>query len=96
MCLATFGVSRIMSEITRNLRRRAPRFQIKNSDVLNVTVSKGEQASEPIDAEIVNVSVGGAKFKSITDCLACTRHCCNKPTCMPKERQEFCRSVTES
>ena len=53
-----------MSEITRNLRRRAPRFQIKNSDVLNVTVSKGEQASEPIDAEIVNVSVGGAKFKS--------------------------------
>lgn len=64
MCLATFGVSRIMSEITRNLRRRAPRFQIKNSDVLNVTVSKGEQASEPIDAEIVNVSVGGAKFKS--------------------------------
>ena len=46
-----------MSEITRNLRRRAPRFQIKNSDVLNVTVSKGEQASEPIDAEIVNVLV---------------------------------------
>ena len=64
MCLATFGVSRIMSEIMRNLRRRAPRFQIKNSDALNVTVSKGEQASEPIDAEIVNVSVGGAKFKS--------------------------------
>ena len=51
-----------MTDIISSLLSRAPRYQIKSDSDLTVTIGK-EGASDSIKAELVNISVGGAKFK---------------------------------
>ena len=53
-----------MTDMIGNLRRRAPRFRIQNTEALRVTVTKSDKSFETIHTELVNISVGGAKFKS--------------------------------
>jgi hypothetical protein len=51
-----------MTDIISTLVSRAPRYQIKNDRDLSVTIER-EDASDPIEATLVNFSVSGAKFK---------------------------------
>lgn len=53
-----------MTDMIGNLRRGAPRFRITKPEALRVTVTKNDNSFEAIQTELVNISVGGAKFKS--------------------------------
>ncbi len=51
-----------MTDIISTLLSRAPRYNIKSGSDLTVTIQK-EGASDSIEAELVNISAGGARFK---------------------------------
>jgi len=50
-----------MTDLISSLLSRAPRYEIKSDSDLTVTIEK--DASESIEAELVNISVSGAKIK---------------------------------
>jgi hypothetical protein len=67
-----------MTDIISELLSRAPRYHIKSDSDLCVTIEK-EDASDAIEAMLVNISVNGAKFKvsraiSAKEVLAVTIH----------------------
>lgn len=51
-----------MADIISTLVSRAPCYQIKSNSDLSVTIEK-EDTSDSIEATLVNISAGGAKFK---------------------------------
>ena len=51
-----------MTDIISKLLNRAPRYKIKSDSDLTVKIEK-EGASDSIEAQLVNISAGGARFK---------------------------------
>jgi hypothetical protein len=53
-----------MTDIIRILQKRDPRYEIKKGNDVAVTIRTPRGSCECVSAELVNISVGGAKFKT--------------------------------
>ncbi len=53
-----------MTDKVKPILSRAPRYEVANQERLTVTIEKDDTSPTFIKAELVNLSVGGAKFKT--------------------------------
>jgi len=51
-----------MSEMTRPFIKRPPRYDVRKQHEIVVSMKRGEESSEPLEASLVNISEGGAQF----------------------------------
>ena len=56
--------ARRMTDLTETILTRPPRYYVKNSDDLSVSIGKEDAPTEPLPVELVNISQGGATFNT--------------------------------